>query len=312
MPELIEIEGNVASIITKSVVRQVPLDELIKGLERVPPITLPSIARTQIFSHYIEDAEIGETRTLILCELPPAIRSITKENRRHNPRGMRRYRLAIPWTYFWFWASTSDSSPATTTRWSVGEGRVFFAKEQYQDINSPMIPAFLPNLDRAGGICWGTTAVPAHTPLSTQIDGRVNNWYLTNFNDDLDNTHSYPYGENSFRRWVEESRNDARCWEHWTEFNEAARITSVQKLLTEHAQVPASVRFEGMAFIPEIEMPATFGRWDEWWSRLSSTERARALRSAQNVQEDIGETFEAQENTGVDNDYDTDDGGVPV
>ena len=58
----------------------------------------------------------------------------------------------------------------------------------------------------------------------------------------------------------------------------------VGKIGEENDEPDMAVRFEGVEFISEINLPATFGRWEEWWNRIPARERLRALRAAENIQ----------------------------
>jgi len=310
MPEFIEIEDGIARLITKTVSRQIPLAELVKYVEHIPDVTLPSIARTQVFAH--QSYSVSDTKMLILCELPPGVRSITKNIRRGTPRGLRRYRLSIPWTYFWFYASSNDLPTSEIRNWSIYSTRIFSAKEQYKDINSPMIVAPLPNLSADGEVCWGSTSVPLRQSLADQLDQKVNEWYLSDFNDDLDGNVRLPYGETSLKRWVTESRESANSWRNWPEWEDARRQVTVKSLL-EHAGVetPFAEKFISDGFIPPANMPLTYGAWDEWWALVNSAQRLRALRSLENLIQDMPD-FAPEEIFEEDSIADNDDGGVAV
>lgn len=279
--EIIEIEGNIARVITKTVSRIVPLDELIKNLERRVPVTLPSIGRTQVFAYW-DETDVSHKQMFILAELGPSVRSITKIQRDRRTR--KRYRLAFPWTYFWFRAETSASESATTFDWIINSGQVFFAKERYVDVNSKFIVAASPNIDSSGSICWGTTGVGHNQPLGSQIDQRVAEWYNSNFNSDLDGYTWYPYASNNFRRWVEESTGNPNCWLDWEEFHTHPQSSVKDLLNIAIGNIAGPERFVGQELIPVPELPFSFGRWEEWWSgQVPAEERQRALIALQNA-----------------------------
>lgn len=313
MPEIIEIENGIARVINKNIVRQVPLNEVLRRIEKVPEITLPTIARSQVFAH-LKTRERGETAMYILCELQPAVRNITKNVRRGYPRGLRRYRLSMPWTYFWFQAFTSDSvtSGNRSQRWAVHSTRVYFARDQYKDIDSSMIVASLPNLDSIGEVCWGSTATNINQSLADQLDQKVNDWYLSDFNDDLDSHVHLPYGERNYLRWVTESRENINSWRNWPEFSETDRRVTVRSLLASVGEeISDAERFTGGGFItPIANLPMTFGRWEEWWQTIPSAERLRALRAGENIRVDEPDTFE--EDDDIPEIEEVDDGGVPA
>lgn len=304
MSEIIEIEGNLVSLVSRTVSRQMSLEDFIPYISIQKPITFPTIARSQVFAHY----ELPASKMFALCEISPGIRTIRKNM---SDGTARSYRLAFPWTYFWFQISGVNLTDSDIPY--IDDYRIYFARERYSDINTPMIPALLPNVYSDGRICWGSTGVSSSLSMSDQLDGLVNGWYSSRFNSDLDGNRPYPYGENSFRRWVEESARSATCWEMWPEWNQ--EVTKVKDLLEEAGTSyrPAVVRLANT--IPEIRTPASFGRWEDWWQEIPIVERRRALIAAQNVEQShipdtLGQTYISNQINSDDDFYN--DGGIEI
>lgn len=311
MPEIIEIEGDVARLVSKSITKQVPLDKLLELVEKVTPTTVPTIAKSQVFGHYVEKPRDGIRQMFVLCELQPGTRSITKYLKRRSPRQMVRYRLSMPYTFFWFYGQAPlNSSP--NVDWSITSTRIFYSKEEYKDMNSKFIVAPLPNLSSAGEVCWGSTGAGFNQSLAKQLDERVNNWYVSEFNDDLDSGIRYPYGEPNMKRWVEESAADPMSWRNWPEFNDPDRQYKIEDLMRDYAvELPTVERFRGNEFIPEITLPMTFGRWEEFWLSIPAEQRRFGLRALENLRED--DPANVPDEPVITEDTSTlDDGGVPV
>jgi hypothetical protein len=296
--EIIEVEGDLMRLVTRAVQYEIPLKDALPFLVTQQPITFPTEPRSQVFAHF--DASNPQAKTLYsLAEIPPGIRNIRK--------GDRRYRLAMPWTYFWFVSTTSRE--VSSNSWSLEHYYVFHAKDRYVGLDSQMIVARLPNVYSSGKICWGTTGAPANLSIADRIDTLVNDWYISTFNFDLDGEVPLPYGEETYRRWVEESRANVSCWQNWPEWsNTNVEKFSTRTLLSINGITPSVENITLPAFIPPVETELTFGRWEDWFLRNTTPEqRGRAFYSLQNLRAD--DPIQVPEFVPVDL---SDDGGVPI
>lgn len=302
----IEIENGVARYVTRNVRKEVPLETLLPSLVRTAPVTLPSIPRSMVAGFW-DESDPSQKTMYMLCELQPAVRAIVKQNR---SRQRYQYRLSFPWTYFWFRASTSDPNHSNTFRWSISEGRVYFSRQKYEHIDSPLIVAAIPNLSADGTICWGSTGVNPSQNLAGLIDQRVNEWYGSDFNSDLDSNMRLPYGERNFGRWVRESAENPNSWQQWPEWDSTERRITLRNLFQEHlGNVPTPEKFITNGLIPAVELPYTFGRWEEWWNNsVPQEQRLRAFRALENMIADSPDT--APENEEPEVVTAIDDGGV--
>lgn len=295
--EIIEIEGDLVRLVTKTVSYEVALKDIFPQLQSFKPVTLPTIARSQVFAHWDESNPAAKS-LYILAEIPPGIKNIRKND--------RRYRLAMPWTYFWFVASTAYAT--SSDRWALESYYAYHAKDRYVGLDSTFITARTPNVYNTGKICWGTTGANPSLSLADRIDSLVHDWYLSTFNSDLDGEVSLPYNERNYRRWVDETRTNPLCWQNWPEWtNESVSKNSVRNLLSFHGANATVDTITLPNLIPPIGNNLTFGRWEEWFNNIQPVQRGRALRALLNRREDNFEDVPEEEEEDT-----SDDGGVEI
>lgn len=307
--EILEIVGNIATYKTVTINRRVPLAELLGRVERAPRIVAPTTPRSSVF--FAWDQEGRENKMYMLCETPPSVRSIVKAN------GARkfRYKLGMPWTYFWFIATTVDITRVDVTHeWSISTGHIFMSKDKYNGTETPLMVAPLPNVNATGEICWGSTAANRRQNLADQIDERVNGWYLSEFNDHLDRHIRFPYGEKNMGRWVRETETNPMAWRDWPEWDLTDRRFTVKTLLEQQGREFTMLeRYPAAEFIPPAPLPMTFGRWEEWAADIPSDQRFRLLTTLNNMAADNPETVRiAPAVAAAAAAVNANDGGVPV
>ena len=325
MPNFIEIEGGLARIVTREVTREVPLASVLPFIENRPPVTLFH-PRSAVATYWNESNPL-DREVKFLCELEPGVRSIVKID--------RRYRLAMPWTYFVFafrsQTNGAEVNPADGSHYSMVDYFCFHAPRRFESLDDRVWAAFLPNVYEDGRICFGSTGVRNNQPLANRVDQLVNDWYQTRFNNDVHDGrhHPLPFNgrlPNGWINWVNETRDHglgaiARMPE-WNEPSSTIPNWSFRDVLTgrssngvvtpHHIQInPERPRLGTVTEeIPEIQMPWTFGRVEEWFASLTDIQRMRVLRSAQNFVAENPEAIAAPEpdNTPEPNE----DGGVPI
>lgn len=270
MVQKLEIQGDEVQVVETQVVRKIALKDLMPHLVQRPPITIANLPRTAVFVHWDETNPIRRVMYL-LCEMSPGVRTITKG----YGGSKRKYRLAFPWTYFWFVCVNEG------TRWAITNYKAFHAPKRYNGPKSELWTAFCPNINhQRADICFGSTGAPPG-PIDEQIDWIVNNWYVTEFNDHLDGEMTYPFGGRNFKNWVDKTTENPACWTDFPEWKNGAR-----KQWTVEAVVQASANIrpeimEAVYAIPEIKTPLTFGSADEWLREKvpNATDRWRLLKS---------------------------------
>ena len=298
--ETIEIHGSLVSYVKKEILYQADIKDVFP-LQSIKPITLPTLPRTVVFAHFDESNPMSKM-LLMLAEIPPGIRNIRKRN--------RRYRLGMPWTYFWFVATTARD--INEPRWNLEFWRIFHAKDRYEDEKTKLIPARCPNVYSDGRICWGTAGAPGNIPLCDRIDELVTNWYISEFNGDLDGSVPLPNHANNYLEWVTKTREDPTWWKSWSDWTDpTVRVYTVEQLISEHVDNPAFSTIVVPNMIPAVDMTTqlTYGHWEQYFrTAIPEQQRARALRALENLRDDNPTAFSDEEE---DSD-DADDGGVPI
>lgn len=299
MSQKVVIQGELVSIINEEIVRQLPLADFSANLVQKVPVTIPLLPRTAVFAHW-DETNPNEKRLYILAELPPGIRTIIKQRGTEN----RKYKLAFPWTYFWFVAVQSGA------RWSITTYKCFHAREQFSSLEQPLTVAFCHNVYRdTGDICFGSAGAPANQSIANQVDWLVNNWYQTRFNADLEGQMRYPFGGTSYKAWVDQTASDGNCWRDFPEWTNGVRhqLTVTQLI---GAGVARATRIIADYAIPEIPAPMTFGRAEEWLRSLTAENRGRLRVALNNIGADNPDAIVdpiREENVPVE-----DDGGLPA
>lgn len=304
MPEeIIEIIGDLVQVKTVTVERQIKLEELLPHLVQKTPVTLPVLPRTARFVHY-DDTQPNKRVLYVLAELPPAVRTIVKQNSR-GATNKRKYTLAFPWTYFWFVAV----SEGLQKHFTISQYKCFHAKDQFTSEKWPgeFFRAFCPNLSQDGTICFGSTGGPL-TSIDQQIDYIVNSWYLSEFNDHLDGEFPWPFGGRNFKNWVQQTAtNGPNVWKDIPEWTKVSKY-SLEQLLG--AGVARATSIVSDIVIPEIPAPMTFGRAEEWVKGLTKLNRGRLKVALTNLGAEEPDAIEVPEE--LTNVEVLDDGGVAV
>jgi len=281
MTQFIEIEGEMVRVVERSIVSTARLADVMPRIENRPPISMFH-PRSAIWTYWNEQDPTNKY-VKFLCELPPALRSITKSG--------RRYRLAMPWTYFIFGFRTSEDG-SRGEHWAMEEDRVFHTNQKVTSLDSRLWTAFLPNVYTDGRICFGSTGADVAVPLSDRVDTLVNGWYLSNFNNDVHANRPHPLPFNArlplgWRAWVDATtRLGASAWTTFPEWSEpliggSAQSYLVRDLLADNIDRMAPLTFTDA--IPELQIPATFGRTEEWIRTLDPVQIRRLFVAINNI-----------------------------
>lgn len=312
MVQKIVIEGDLVRAYEESPLYTARLEDLIPQLEHRPPVTLFH-PRSAIFTHW-DESNPQEKHVRFLCELPPAIRSIVKSG--------RRYRLAMPWTYF-IYSFITAGEVTRGNNWLMRDHKVFHTNARITRPTDRLWTAFLPNVYEDGNICFGSTGAPTAQPLADRVDQLVNEWYLTEFNNDVIGGRANPMPYNlprdrdrvtaGLRAWIEATRTDgATAWTNFPAWQFTANehgYTSytVQQALGLDQRVG---RLDMIEQIPEITPTPSFGAAEEWLRQLTPLQRGRLQVALANVTDDDPNNVTLPEPEVTDNPED--DGGEPI
>lgn len=297
MPQLIEIEGSLARVISREVVFESQLKDMMPFIENRPPITLPIIpSRTRVV-HW--DATDTAKQTLeLLIELEPSLRTLTMQPDpwgRGAAGGNKTHKVTLPWTLFHFKMFTTNP---TSTSWTFEDYRCFFSKERITDLEQDIIPALLPNVFEDGRICFGNTGADAHQTVSDRVDQIVNEWYVSNFNN-IGHTrpHYLPWGSATFAKWEKETKRSPFAWKDFPEWDPETpegrnhHHYQVKDVFKSTLTRTGQIRTEGS--IPDLPIIPTFGRAEEWLLALDDNQRFRLRQALANVEADRPEAFVA-------------------
>lgn len=268
MPEMLEIEGGLARIVRRDVIREVALADAIKLIETRVPVSTPLLpTRTRTFR--LNPTNNANWMIEVLSEREPKVRTITVYGEELT--------LSMPWTYFLHTYQSVDQG----TTWMAYDGYAFFAKEAIKSEDDLLIPALLPNISSDGNICFGTGTRNYGTDLAPQIEGSINDFWLSTF------THGnmdpyWPGRRNTPRAWQLMTEREPDGWKDWREFDPDAdhghpfTPTAVHRLfhhITDRSQVLVTANA-----IPELRTAPTFGMAEEYWANLTPLQRTRLER----------------------------------
>jgi hypothetical protein len=284
VPRQVIIEGEMARIVNVEPIREVRVDDLFASVETRPAITLGILPKTAVILHW--DESNARTKTArFLTEVPAGMKNLRYGN--------RRYDLSVPWTYFLHEFVTEGQPMGARTTWQMHHTRVFWAREQVTNYDSQLYTALIANCDAEGIICYGNTGVPVTLPLGVRVDRLTTEFYRTTFMHDSGTGSPWQSetGSSTWRRWEQESATDSGAWRNMPEWNGNAgrgegrmRHFPVREIIGSHIERPAVVQLEGA--IPEIPVPFTFGRAEEWLQLpdITPAHRHRLLVALQNLQ----------------------------
>lgn len=283
MPQFVEIEGDIARIVRRDIVRQVRLADLLPNIERRPPITLPILPTRTRVVHW-DPSNIDNQMLHIITELEPSVRTITIQDDRGLQRGA--HRIAVPYTVFHFSLNTTDPN---SNVWSFTDYQCFFSPKPIGTLDDTVIPALLPNVFEDGRICFGNTGTAGNQPLAARIDEVMNNWYLSNFNNiGHVRGHYLPWNSRTFDKWVDETANNPRCWTTFPEWNpdspegQYQTHMSIKDILAQ-TRLTRTDEIRVAGAIPALNIAPTFGMSEQWLQALTPTQRTRLLRAMQNL-----------------------------
>jgi hypothetical protein len=315
VPQILEVEGELVRLVQKDIIEEGRLQDMLPFLENRPPITIGILPKSAIIVHW-DESNAKQKRAQFLCELAPGLRSA-----RYNER---RYQISIPWTYFLFDYTTASHPTDDQIAWQRTNNRIFWAKEPVKNFDSMLGTALVPNCDQFGGICYGDTGVDARLPIGVQMDRLVHEFYSTTFTHDSGTGSPWQSETNNdnWARWDRESRANPNAWQTMPEWEtdeavgtgrrrpaRARFITykTVREILGTLHDRTQPIQVEGM--IPEMVMPFTFGRAEEWLGSLTAVDRHRLLTALTNMQADNPGVVEAPPAVAVGAD---DLGGEPI
>lgn len=262
------IEGGLVKIVETSVVKQASIEDFLPLLTTRQPLHIPGLPAN--ISHLgANPLPNGNTEVDVLIEHMPAMHHIAFQKgiigrNGHNP--INNYRLAFPWVYFGFNMVSTD--PALKGDWSCSNWTIWWSDKRITSLNDKVSIVSLPNCYGDGRICFGNLGRAGTNSLADFVNGTVNTFWTSTFNEDL--TIRYPGGYKSFEEWQTASANP----EVWTTWEELKRPTKVLKdIFRQPVERFAPVIVPGT--IPAVPMPLTFDSIQQWFALMGETEQQR-------------------------------------
>lgn len=269
----ITFEGDLVTEKEETIIRQVALNDFLPLLETRPTIYSP-VLPTNTRAEFWNSSDPRSQQLAMLIEREPQIINMNFID--------ANYRLSVPWTRFYFFATTDN--PSRNANWQLTEYRVFWAAQKYRDPNAQdMMQALIPNVYGDGRICFGSTAADANQILAERIDQTINEFYISNFNNDL--TIRYPNGWRNWNAWIAMTENNPIGWADWTDWTNTTRQKYSFNDLTTNTITPEqrAERIISPNGIPPLNLGATWGAAEEWWNTLTNNQRARLANIAANT-----------------------------
>lgn len=278
MPEPVTqiiMEGEMVREFRTELIKEVRIADFIPHIEYTPPITLGIIPSTCRFIHW-DQSDPAKKKVQILAELPPAVRTSTYNR--------QRIQLSYPWTYFLLDFTTSGD-PLEGKNWAHTNTRVYWARQQVTGPKSLIYTALVYNCAPDGSICWGSTYVDAGETLSARVDRLLSTFYRSEFTHPSGSGSPWQSmtGRDTWDKWAEETKKNPAAFldfPEWnldgkTKFKHTNPMTSrpVMDIFGTLSDRSIPVQVEGR--IPDLIVPMTFGRAEEWIAELKDEDVTR-------------------------------------
>lgn len=306
MAQIIELEGNVARIVERTISYECPLDQIASLLVAEKPIitgALPSnlafmvangldtfyvievppskehlrivlrgtgYVHQEDYRYFLNDFERGE-RTVSDCdeECEPfcGIEHESDDLDDENfPTVTAVFPVSVPWQYWIFCMRDQTGGSYPTMRFTIG----LWSNDRITSLDEPLYPMTIPNMNGQGYPCWGDTGTGEQT-VRARIDDLVNNFYSSDFNCD--------YGPNSggfetLSAWADASKLDG--------IDFVMPMYNSSTTLRHNIDTPEIRDASNIVYPARPPLPTTFeNRHDfrAWWADLPQTARTIVLDS---------------------------------
>ncbi len=187
----LRIEGDLVSLVTEVIDREVLLPDLLTQLTSAQPTLTPRLPTGTRFH-----LRSGATdRQVFVVEQLPARRTIEYHASRRHDSEPTTYRLALPYVVF-----------VVSTYGEQIEGLAsYFRTAPLRSLDDPLSCSTLPNTNDDGIVCLGSVRVAGAT-VGERVDALVGAFWGSRFNQDL-RRHPLPF-TGGFRSWAARSRRD--------------------------------------------------------------------------------------------------------
>ena len=187
----LRIEGDLVSLMTEVIDREVLLPDLLTELSRSQPTLSPRLPTGTRFW-----LRSGTTdRQVFVVEQPPGRRTIEYHASRRHDSEPTSYRLALPYVVF----------VVSTIAEQIESLACYFRTTAIRTFDDPLECSTLPNTNDDGLVCLGSVRVSGAT-VGERIDALIGAFWTSRFNQDL-RRHPLPFSGGQ-RTWAARSRRD--------------------------------------------------------------------------------------------------------
>ena len=187
---IVRIEGDLVSLVTEMVEREVLLSDFQSELSRSRLAVSPRLPAGTRFWLHAGSAD----RSVIVVEQEPGYRTIEYLANRYESEPVT-YRLALPYVVFVV-SLMADQIMSLSC---------FFRTAPLRSLDDQLLAATMPNTDVSGVVCLGTVRVSGAS-LGERIEGLIAAFWGSRFNADI-RRHPLPFS-GGLRAWAARSRRD--------------------------------------------------------------------------------------------------------
>lgn len=282
--QIIELEGEVARYIERTIIQETTIDTLKKQLTTQIATIFPLLPT---HSTRYAGFDPNQNKGLFLVEVPPDRHHLRiwhsgDEDRfmddaeRSDNEGIGVFNVQLPYSYFTFPVNLFISNEDRLVDFSIERVGLLWSPKPIREPSNPLWYAKMPNIDDGGGICWGDTVTTQPT-LSESIDAMINGFFSSVFNEDLG--HMTPFGT-SMTEW-EENSDEPLGYMTWDMWNQGPPFT-LEDLWEQYMGATNLFPIPNMANlsnnninIPELPATLTILRAKEWFEGLTDRQQAR-------------------------------------
>jgi hypothetical protein len=187
----LRIEGDLVSLVTEVIDREVTLPDLLTELTTATVSTTPRLPTG--CRYWIRSGTTD--RSVFVVEQAPSRRTIEYHaSRRHDSEPVT-YRLAVPYVVFVV-STIGDQIEGLST---------YFRTQPIASLDATLLCSTLPNTSDDGVVCLGSVHVSGRS-VGERVDALIGAFWGSRFNQDL-RRHPLPFS-GGFRAWASRSRRD--------------------------------------------------------------------------------------------------------
>lgn len=291
------IEGSTITKVEEVSTMMVSLDGLLPGLTSYVPLELSPMPNGVKYI-IIEPLEGLELRARLLVQTEPGYQRINHMDARARDHGYveaHNYRLSIPYGLFWFEINGNRmvTPDGEQILWAPRSWGYLWMNEPYVGLDETKVwPAMFPNCWENGRVCFGSTSTPANLPLGRFVDHAINNFWTSEFNDDLERNWPYP----DMPSWEDASNANEHVWQDWAHIWENGHDMTVRaklNLLRDRYDNRApqvewrnAVPSSAQGPIPAARITPTWYNINEWLDDLNGEDYSRfvtVIRQRENL-----------------------------